>query len=111
MQPIDRDHPSVSPEPEAPAPLPVPAARDESRFTGPPPDVAEDARRLHDWLLDLADEDLAGIVGSSTLDRYVAKVLAQLGPPTRDQEGPPREVSEFLGRLNKRILGVRIPSK
>ncbi len=78
---------------EAPKKQPEPAPREPAR--------------LKEWLLALPDRDFAPLVGTRTLDDYVAHVMDELSAPRPNADGPPVEAGRFLDQLNQRIRSAK----
>ena len=68
-------------------------------------EISSIPRNRMEWLLDLPDRDLAALIGTKTLDGYVAEVLQLLAD--QDDHGSQHEIGRFLDRLNGRIRALQ----
>jgi len=68
-------------------------------------EIPSNPRNRMEWLLDLPDCDLATLIGTKTLDGYVAEVLDLLAD--QDDHGSQHEIGQFLDQLNVRIRALQ----
>ncbi len=72
-----------------------------------PSAAPQDGGQLMDWLLTAPEADFASLVATRELDQHVSAVIVWLS--MRESEGGlvQREISDFMDRLNARVLACR----
>jgi hypothetical protein len=72
----------------------------------PSDEIERAPQQLRSWLMGLSDEELAQLVGTTELDRYVKLIIRSLA-----EEIPSNQVELFLHGLNLRIATVQMNRK